>query len=43
MGQCMSESFAGAATSKKVSEVFKGKLRTDGYRAQKRSSICLLD
>ena len=39
----MIESFAGAVASKKVSEVFKGKLRTDGYRAHKRNSKCLLD
>ena len=39
----MSESFAGAATSKKVSEVFKGRLQKDGYLFQKCNSISLLD
>ena len=39
----MVESFAGAVTSKRVSEVFKGKLEKDGYLLIKRNSKCLLD
>ena len=39
----MIESFAGAVASKKVSEVFKGKLEKVGYLLIKRNSRCLLD